>query len=82
MQQAAVRFKKPALVAIDTTSVNENAVYTIGAEPMTEEEWGAPALRSGDRALNDKPALLKAPFPFSTSPSASHSLEKFGNNQD
>jgi len=44
--KAAIRYEKPALAAVDVNSINEHTVYTISAEPMTEEEWlakyGAP----------------------------------------
>jgi len=37
--KAAIRYEKPALAAVDLNSVNEHTVYTISAEPMTDEEW-------------------------------------------
>jgi len=37
--KAAIRYEKPALAAVDVNSVNEHTVYTISAEPLTDEEW-------------------------------------------
>jgi len=37
--KAAIRYEKPALAAIDLNSVNEHTIYTISAEPLTDEEW-------------------------------------------